>query len=258
MNFSNMRMNKGRYGLIYCIIVGVNLFTFSSTAQTVMDTTIAKPSGGKRVLQKMIVPATLILGGSILSGKDFEKEFQTNVRGAVGENYEFKFGDYARYVPIVQMYTADALGVKSKNHWFDQTKNLALAIVVTDFITFRLKNWIPKKRPGQVTESFPSAHTSLAFANAGVLYQEFKNTSPFLAYSGFGIATATGAFRVINNTHWISDVIVGAGIGILVTQLIYLFDPIIKWNPFLKEEKSFVFIPRFDQEQYGVYFSMKF
>ncbi|MCM4161263.1 phosphatase PAP2 family protein [Antarcticibacterium flavum] len=253
-----MRKNKRKYWLIYWIFIFLNLITFSTTAQTVKDTTIAKPFGGKRVLQKMIVPATLILGGSILSGKDFEKEFQTDVRGAVGENYEFKFGDYARYVPIVQMYTADALGVKSKNHWFDQTKNLALAIVVTDFITFRLKNWIPKKRPGQVTESFPSAHTSFAFANAGVLYQEFKDTSPFLAYSGFGIAAATGAFRVINNTHWISDVIVGAGIGILVTNLIYLFDPIIKWNPFLKKKNSFVFIPRFDQDQYGLYLTMKY
>lgn len=253
-----MSTGTGKFLLNYLIIFFLIISMSGSYAQAVLDTVDAKPQKGKRILQKMVVPTALILGGSIMSGNNFEKQFQRDIRSRVGEDYEFKFGDYARYAPIVQMYAADAFGVKSRNHWFDQTKNLAMAIVISDFITFRLKKWIPKKRPGLVTESFPSAHTSFAFTNAGILYQEFKDTSPLLAYSGFGIATATGAFRVINNTHWISDVIVGAGIGILVTELIYLFDPIIKWNPFLKEEKSFSFIPRFDGDHYGFYLTVNF
>lgn len=157
------------------------------------------------------------------------------------------------------MYIADIAGVKSKNHWFDKSKNLTIAIIASDFITFRIKKWISKRRPngGDDMQSFPSGHTSFVFTNAGVLYQEFIDTSPYLAYSGYAIATTTGAFRVMNNAHWISDVIVSAGIGILVTQIVYLFDPIIKWNPF-KKTTGVTFIPRIDTDQYGFYLSKSF
>ncbi|EWH14686.1 phosphatase PAP2 family protein [Cellulophaga lytica] len=106
-------------------------------------------------------------------------------------------------------------------------------------------------------QSFPSGHTSFAFTNAGVLYQEFKDSSPYLAYSGYALATATGGLRIANNSHWFSDVIVSAGIGILVTELVYLFDPIIKWNPF-KKVKGINLYPKIDKNHYGVYFKKTF
>lgn len=253
MNYFNVKVLGTFFTIIFLI-----LSSTGSMAQTLIDTTDIERSKGKRVFQKMIVPTTLILGSTLISGSDFEVKVQDDLRASLGRNYEFKLDDYARYAPIVQMYAADALGVKSKNHWFDQSKNLAMAIVVSDFITFRLKRWLNKKRPDGSKESFPSGHTSFAFTNAGILYQEFKDTSPILAYSGFGFATATGTFRVLNDTHFISDVLVGAGIGILVTELIYLFDPIIRWNPFFKKEKNISFIPRLDGEQYGFYLFMNF
>ena len=210
-------------------------------------------------LQKAILPTSLIIGGSLISGSGLERGFQKDVRNAVGNDFAFALDDYTRYVPIVEMYAADAFGVESKNHWFDQSKNLTIAIIVSDFITYRLKKWTNKRRPngGDILQSFPSGHTSFAFTNAGVLYQEFINTSPYLAYSGYIMATTTGAFRVMNNAHWISDVIVSAGIGILVTELVYLFFPIIKWNPF-KKVRGISFIPQIDNNQYGFYLCKTF
>lgn len=46
-------------------------------------------------------------------------------------------------------------------------------------------------------------------------------------------------------------------IGILVTELVYLYDPIIKWNPF-KKVKGVTFIPKINNNQYGVYLSKTF
>ncbi len=252
-----MSQSKGIFlpGILTIIFLFILVPGFK--AQAVLDSTHVMPVQGNKVLKKMIVPTTLILGGFIISGGDFEKRSQTDIRAYVGKDFKSEFDNYARYAPIAQMYAADILGVKSKNHWFDQSKNLVIAIVVTDFITTRMKRSINKKRPGNIKESFPSGHTSLAFTTAGMLYQEFKGTSPVLAYSGFGFATATAGLRVMKNTHWISDVIMGAGIGILVTEVIYLFDPIIKWNPFLKNDKKINFIPRYDGEQYGFYLSMQ-
>lgn len=242
----------------YSLAIGI-LFVFNFTINAQKDSIPIYTKKNKTFLQKSILPTSLILGGALISGSRFEKNFQRNVRNAVGNDFSFPLDDYARYVPIVEMYAADAFGVPSKNHWFDQTKNLTIAIIVSDFITYRLKKWTNKRRPNgsDDLQSFPSGHTSFAFTNAGVLYQEFKGSSPFLAYSGYALATTTGAFRVLNNAHWISDVIVSAGIGILVTELVYLFDPIIKWNPF-KKVKGVTFIPQIDNNQYGFYLSKTF
>lgn len=220
----------------------------------------------KTLFQKSILPASIIIGGALMSNSFFEKNLQKDIRNFTGHNYNFPIDDYTRYAPIVELYAADLLGVKAKNHWFDQTKNLAMSIFITDFITFKLKKATGKERPGSTTthpsfQSFPSGHTSFAFANASVLYQEFKDSSPILAYSGFAFAVTTGTFRMFNNAHYLSDVLVGAGIAILVTELIYHFEP-IKWNPF-KQKENITFVPKIGRddigkEAYGVYLSFRF
>jgi membrane-associated phospholipid phosphatase len=56
---------------------------------------------------------------------------------------------------------------------------------------------------------------------------------------GYGVATATGVMRVLNNRHWISDVLSGAGIGILSTELGYsLSDLIFKKKGLLRNDIS--------------------
>ncbi|HVV56505.1 MAG TPA: phosphatase PAP2 family protein, partial [Mucilaginibacter sp.] len=42
------------------------------------------------------------------------------------------------------------------------------------------------------------------------------------------IATTTGIFRVYNRDHWFSDVVAGAGFGILSTKAAYLIYPTIR------------------------------
>jgi membrane-associated phospholipid phosphatase len=59
---------------------------------------------------------------------------------------------------------------------------------------------------------------------------------------------------MVNNAHWLSDVLVGAGIGILVTKLVYHFEPFKKFNPF-KKSKNITFIPQIKERSYGFYFA---
>lgn len=63
--------------------------------------------------------------------------------------------------------------------------------------------------------SFPSGHTTVAFAAATVFAMEYRNIwyVPVISYSA---ATAIGLSRVVQNAHWISDVLVGAGLGFIV------------------------------------------
>lgn len=77
--------------------------------------------------------------------------------------------------------------------------------------------------------SFPSGHTAQAFAAAAFLSEEYKDRLPWAPYVAYGIAASVGALRMANNRHFISDVLAGAGIGILCVKFSY-WTHRYKWN----------------------------
>ena len=161
-------------------------------------------------------------------------------------------------MPLAGMYIADGLGIAAEHHWFDQTKNAALSLFLTQIVTKGLKANIDKVRPnGEDSRAFPSGHTSAAFASATILYEEFKNTAPVLAYSGYAFAVTTGYLRMAKNKHWLSDVLFGSAIGIAITKLVYHFDHLFAWNPFKKSDKM-VIAPKIGIEGTGLYVSLQF
>lgn len=82
---------------------------------------------------------------------------------------------------------------------------------------------------GSSRNSFPSGHTATAFMTATMLHKEYGHRSPWYSIGGYTVATVTGVTRQLNNRHWMSDIMVGAGIGILATELgYYLADLIFK------------------------------
>ncbi len=66
----------------------------------------------------------------------------------------------------------------------------------------------------KVYSSFPSGHTTVAFAAATVFASEYKNKPlvPIIAYTAAGLI---GISRVTENKHWTTDVVVGAALGFL-------------------------------------------
>lgn len=64
----------------------------------------------------------------------------------------------------------------------------------------------------RLNSSFPSGHTTVAFAAATVFALEYKDKPliPILAYSA---ATLIGLSRITENKHWVTDVFVGAVLG---------------------------------------------
>lgn len=51
----------------------------------------------------------------------------------------------------------------------------------------------------------------------------------------YAVAAGTGFFRMYNNRHWLTDVITGAGIGILSVQVAYWLYPVISKTFFHKQ-----------------------
>lgn len=100
------------------------------------------------------------------------------------------------------------------------------AMVTATVLTQPAKYLFGRRRPYQVSPldamawspfsggtSFPSGHTAAAFALATTLGDASGSTVARLAL--YTLATGTAYGRVAESNHWLSDVVAGAGIGIL-------------------------------------------
>ena len=72
------------------------------------------------------------------------------------------------------------------------------------------------------TNSFPSGHTTLAFAVASSFAREIKGNWDDVGF--YSLATLTAYARMHDDRHWMSDVVFGAGIGILSARFIHRRD----------------------------------
>jgi hypothetical protein len=193
-------------------------------------------------LEKQLLPSALIISGLILMPQDPKKDLQDAIPGT-----DTEIDNYLQWAPIGLMYTADIFTHSHKNNVFNQSKYLSISLLATAGITQLLKKLTHVSRPNGGTLSFPSGHTSNAFSGATVLFHEYRDYNLLIAGSGYLFSTATGALRVTNNAHWVPDVLVGAGIGIIVTNLVYYLEPLKNWDPFnFSKNQNITFLPKID------------
>lgn len=90
--------------------------------------------------------------------------------------------------------------------------DLVRAQIVSQSVTQAVKFATQRTRPDGTTLSFPSGHTSSAFATASVLRAHFGLKAGIPAYA---MAAWVATSRVQMKRHHVSDVIVGASVGLL-------------------------------------------
>ncbi|HET7898951.1 MAG TPA: phosphatase PAP2 family protein [Flavisolibacter sp.] len=66
----------------------------------------------------------------------------------------------------------------------------------------------------KLNSSFPSGHTTVAFAAATVYAMEYKDR-PWVPVFAYTAASLIGLSRITQNAHWATDVIAGAALGYL-------------------------------------------
>ncbi|WP_172594477.1 phosphatase PAP2 family protein [Mariniphaga sediminis] len=195
---------------------------------------------GKKGIKPWIAPTLLISGGTALHFMDGARK---NVRDFMRENFAYhgQIDDYAQYAPLAAVYALNALGIDGKNNFGNRTALVVKSFLLNGLITDRLKYWVNEKRPNGGIHSFPSGHTSKAFTLAHFMHKEYGELSPWYSVGAYACATTVGIMRVAKNAHWVSDVFMGAGIGILSTELVYLTHQ-YKWdNEHLKRFDIFPF-----------------
>ncbi len=90
-------------------------------------------------------------------------------------------------------------------------------------------------------DAFPSGHTATAFAAATILSDIYQTAA--VTYGSYALATAVGISRITEDTHWASDVFVGALVGYYSAKLVEM----------LNHGSSHIrVVPFVDERRYGV------
>lgn len=180
-----------------------------------------------RAFQMTYIGVPLVAGGLIVKGED--NHFR-NLRNDYLPQFNRHVDDYLQYAPAAVMLTMKAAGVKGRSSWGRMMASDAFSAMIMAGVVNSLKITTDVERPdGSNRHSFPSGHTATAFMTATMLNKEYGHKSPWIGIGAYGVATATGLMRMANNKHWLSDVLTGAGIGILSTETgYYLADLIFK------------------------------
>lgn len=111
-----------------------------------------------------------------------------------------------------------AAGLASRNRTtIHLGSDLIRAQLVNGVITRGLKLAVDRQRPSGGGHSFPSGHSSAAFASAAVVGSHFGWRAGLPAYAA---AAFIGWTRVRDDAHWLSDVIIGGAVGTVVGRAV--------------------------------------
>jgi hypothetical protein len=163
----------------------------------------------KKILLFGLSTSTLL----ILSREEFEDRLQEDWSEDEPMGELAPFGDLmGRMVP--NFLYMGAMGIRSA-YFNDKlaSKRMILMFKVSaysGFTTFFLKRAFNAQRPHKGDRlSFPSGHSTTAFAFASVIALEHPNWK----YEAYTLATIVGLSRINDNAHYLHDVVMGASIG---------------------------------------------
>lgn len=162
-----------------------------------------------------------------------------NLRDSWIPDFRNRTDDYLQYSPGAVMLALKAAGVQGRSTWGEMLTASAAAYATMGVSVNALKYTTSVERPdGANTHSFPSGHSATAFMMAGLLTREYGQLSPWVGVGAYSLASVTGAMRIANNKHWLSDVLTGAGLGILSAEAGYLVSDLLFKKGFSEEYLS--------------------
>jgi len=253
MKFITMRLMRS------CALIALLFAILSCPLQAqVRDTT-----DHKQKINSFILPAAFIGYGLLSLGeKNLFSELDRTTKEELQEDHPLfaaHADDYLQFAPAAAVYGLHIAGIRGKHSLADATGIYLLSEAIMGGTVHGLKSWTHRLRPnGSAFNSFPSGHTANAFASAEFLNQEYKDTYPWIGYAGYTVATATGILRMYNNKHWLSDVVAGAGFGLLSTKISYLIYPKLKRLVLGKAGSNYNLVPSYQQNSFGLTFSGRF
>lgn len=175
----------------------------------------------------IFVAGIAIKGEKASFRQNYKDERHPNTR--LITRFKTKIDDYTQYFGPAMTIGLKLGGYEGRSSWPRLLVSAGLSYATMALLVNTIKYTSSEMRPdGSTRNSWPSGHTATSFVGATILHKEYGLTrSPWFSVLGYGVATATGIMRVLNNRHWVSDVLSGAGIGILSTELGYALGNLI-------------------------------
>jgi len=159
---------------------------------------------------------------------------------------------YLAFAAIPVVYGLGWLGLKPGTDFWNRSAILIKGELIMAAAVYSLKYSTHVERPdGSDNQSFPSTHVAQAFVAAVFIDKELRSKSILFPIAGYAIASAVGVMRILNNDHWTSDVLIGAGIGMLSMHAAY-------WTHRYKWGKSLTLLPSCVGKGIGMYASYTF
>lgn len=186
---------------------------------------VKQPFFKSKVFKAAIVPAVLIgygaytfNGGGFYTNQDANRDIHR-----LFPTYRTHLDNYLQFIPYLEIGAVALAGVESRN----DRVNIGLVVLKSELImlssVYLVKAISHEERPdGSDNLSFPSGHTAQAFLAASIVHTEFRDKSQWYGIGAYAVATSVGVLRMVNTKHWQSDVVAGAGFGILSAHLAYL------------------------------------
>lgn len=154
-------------------------------------------------------------------------------------NFSTHIDDYLQFSPGTVMLALKAAGVRGRSSWMEMLTASSAGYLIMGGSVKSLKTLFSVERPdGSDALSFPSGHSARAFMMAGLLTREYGGLSHWVGVGAYSLAAATGVMRIVNDRHWLSDVLTGAGLGILSAEAGYLISDLIFGKDRQDEELS--------------------
>ncbi|HET7116727.1 MAG TPA: phosphatase PAP2 family protein [Hanamia sp.] len=179
----------------------------------------------------LIAPAAFLLYGGLKPFINGIPKLDNDINNNIHQNYpdfHTSAANYLMWAPSASLYVLDAFKVKTEHNFREHLILDAGSILLTGGIGYGMRIISRNIKTYNSSDTkFPSGHTANAFRGAEILHQELKRTNKLLSYSGYLIATGVGLLRIYDKDHLLSEVITGAGLGIISTKLTYwIFDKV--------------------------------
>jgi hypothetical protein len=153
----------------------------------------------------LLVSSLLISAGALTMAKMHLVETDDELHEEIREHMArptTTLDNQLRYLPGVVTVGLGLAGVKGRHTPVDKVLLGALTYTINDAVTSHLKKLTHVLRPdGSNFHSFPSQHTSTAFAAATFLQKEYGGRSVWYSVGGYSVAAATGSLRMVKDAH---------------------------------------------------------
>jgi len=210
------------------------------------------------------VPSAMITYGLLSLGDNSIRQLDYDVRKSIADKNAFwntHVDDYLQFSPAAAAFGMNLCGVKSTHNLMDMAILYTLSNILDVGMVCTAKMITSRERPnGATTHSFPSGHTATCYVAAEFLHQEYKDKSIWISVGGYAMGAFIGAARIYNDKHWLSDVITGAGVGILSTKAVYWAYPYLQEIFYRGNKKTAqaLFFPSYNQQCWSLNFSYSY